>query len=95
MDEVSSFLHAYKQCLHSIFTVIIMDKGTLKCLIFGEKMKFIKIVEENKKTKEKTPSQIAKNFGIPTSTLSTIISKTTKFSNNFRTITLEKEMYIF
>ena len=32
-------------------------------------------MEENRKTKEKTQLQIAKDFGIPASTLSTILAK--------------------
>jgi predicted transcriptional regulator len=51
-----------------------MEKRTLKCLSIADKIKLIRAVDEgNQKKKE-----IAKHFGIPSSTLSTILKNRDK-----------------
>ena len=60
-----------------------MEKRKLKCLTPAEKIKIINVVEENYKTKEKTKIQIAEDFGIPASTLSTILAKKDEIRKRF------------
>lgn len=60
-----------------------MEKRQLKSLKLSEKVEIIKVVDENVMTKEKTKQQIAKDFGIPASTLSTILKNKDEIMKRF------------